>query len=505
MCQYVKKIYNRYSQSFVWVNCGYCKECLQDKAERRALRIRNSIGNGEINLFVTLTYDNRFLPVIKRSDIDVQKDVPVYRYMNPLHRDKGKTYLHIDDIFVSTLPYGYDVKYLRSPKNYAFGDDYVSICYYKDLQDFIKRLRINLQRDEKCRDKNISFKYYACSEYGPTSLRSHFHLSLTIPRECELLFRAHILKAWPFADSRRTARNIKVAYGCAEYLASYVNCDSSLPKILRYTFKPRHSYSQKYGVQTFEFSPVSIWQKINRGALEYTVPSKSLSSSVCSIHLLPKYVVNRYFPLFKGYGRLSPDARNQFFNRIEQSISIKFDQSGNGTFITKCKEKIIDIKDTFSIHDFFGLSEEYSDVDKHRIAVSLRHHCESFCNAINHHLFLTKQLDKGTFKPADYFRLFDACWRVYNSTKLKLFYYEMERLSSTYPYASNYDNLEDIPNLGFRVDNSIFSDSLIRKYMIPNSLPQRVEKAERQTFRYNKNFKRRKVTNSSMEKLDYYV
>ena len=59
MCTHCRRVYNPYSQSVVLVNCGHCKECLQDKADARANRIRNSIPADHLNLFVTLTYDNK--------------------------------------------------------------------------------------------------------------------------------------------------------------------------------------------------------------------------------------------------------------------------------------------------------------------------------------------------------------------------------------------------------------------------------------------------------------
>lgn len=56
----------------------------------------------------------------------------------------------------------------------------------KDIQDFIKRLRINIERKV---DKNIKIKYFGCCEYGTLKGRPHAHLIIYgfLPRDLTLL------------------------------------------------------------------------------------------------------------------------------------------------------------------------------------------------------------------------------------------------------------------------------------------------------------------------------
>lgn len=80
MCLYKRYIKNPYTGKDVFVKCGHCNACLQEKAARRTSRIRNNVSSGQTALFVTLTYANMFVPYVRRSDLkSFEFTVPVYR------------------------------------------------------------------------------------------------------------------------------------------------------------------------------------------------------------------------------------------------------------------------------------------------------------------------------------------------------------------------------------------------------------------------------------------
>ncbi len=103
--------------------CGQCIECRLARSREWANRCMLETKDHKNNYFITLTYDNENLPMGNAIDIDT-----------------GETYE------VGTL----------KPK---------------DLQDFMKRLRITWER--KYGIKNI--RYYACGEYGELYARPHYH------------------------------------------------------------------------------------------------------------------------------------------------------------------------------------------------------------------------------------------------------------------------------------------------------------------------------------------
>ena len=62
MCEHSKYVHNKYIHKSILVSCGKCSACLQQKANARAQRIRNH-NDGRLCLFLTLTYDNRFVDI----------------------------------------------------------------------------------------------------------------------------------------------------------------------------------------------------------------------------------------------------------------------------------------------------------------------------------------------------------------------------------------------------------------------------------------------------------
>ena len=69
MCTQQRWITNHYTGNKIYVKCGHCKACLQEKANKRAQRIKNEYTSDKIILFVGLTYDRDSCPYIKESDL----------------------------------------------------------------------------------------------------------------------------------------------------------------------------------------------------------------------------------------------------------------------------------------------------------------------------------------------------------------------------------------------------------------------------------------------------
>ena len=181
----------------------------------------------------------------------------------------------------------------------------IGVCYYKDLQDFFKRLRQNLIRHYGYDGKFTSF---SCSEYGGHSFRPHFHSLIFIPKSAESTFRSAIVESWPFADKHRTAKFIEVARDCASYVSSYVNGGSCVHSLLALPmFKQKHSYSKAFGLGVDCFNLASLLEKVKSGDLRYYSKVVKNGQTTIGAFPIPKYVVNRFFPRFKGFSRLSPD------------------------------------------------------------------------------------------------------------------------------------------------------------------------------------------------------
>ena len=105
------------------IPCGKCVGCRLDYSRTWADRCVLEGKSFEHNWFVTLTYDDDFLETKKRS--------------------------------------------LITPKG-------TLTLYPKDLQDFLKRLRVEWFR----RHNHEGIRFYACGEYGSQTFRPHYHILL---------------------------------------------------------------------------------------------------------------------------------------------------------------------------------------------------------------------------------------------------------------------------------------------------------------------------------------
>lgn len=120
--QGIKTNYFHFFRNFIKrceFNCGKCEECKKKYAQDWATRIYNEKKYWKKGYFITLSYNNENLP--KNRSLNLE-----------------------------------------------------------DLQKFIKRLRKNIGGYEYVKDKNGKktnpIRYFACGEYGPRTLRPHYHM-----------------------------------------------------------------------------------------------------------------------------------------------------------------------------------------------------------------------------------------------------------------------------------------------------------------------------------------
>lgn len=406
MCVYTKYIWNRYIGRHVLVNCGSCPSCQQQKASSRASRIRSNLKDGEICLFVTLTYKNEYVPYIDINNLQygANFDTPIRRHSDGRFVRCSADYkiqyrqdsFNVDGNVIDFIPLLYfDHSDISKRNPFALRSltgrpsNEVGICYYPDVQDFMKRLRQNLLRHYNYDKK---FTYFSCSEYGGHTQRPHFHLLFFIPSNFEQVFRVAIVESWPFADNDRTAKFIEVARDCASYVASYVNGNSCLSEVLTSSFtRQKHSYSKGFGLGLSSFSFGSLLEKINDRNLTYN-REVSFNGIKCNVTLpVPQYVIYRLFPKFKGFSRCSTDTLYRILRFSTDS----------------CLSRTRD-----SVRVFFRSLPEF-----HKICWT-----EEECRAIVVRLrncYLRFQLVSG-LGFYDYIDYFIRCWNLYSSQQLSL-------------------------------------------------------------------------------------
>lgn len=464
MCINSRIIFNHYIRKAVRVSCGHCKECLQEKACRRANRIRNHSCFGDIALFVTLTYDPRFIPYVLRSEIQECGEVNIYRDAS-VRLYRGKEIVTnrrciLDSVFI---PEYVDLKGIPSPRKSP--SDYIGVCYYKDLQNFIKRLRINLDRDYPY--DNIRLSFYSCSEYGSSSKRPHFHLLLFVKSDYAQKVQSAIVKSWSFADRARTAQYVEVAKDAASYVASYVNCPFTDSSLLAYdAFKAKHSYSKGFGVRLQCFSLASVLQKYRRGDLRYNVATFKDGVPCISSFPVPEYVINRFFPRFKGYFLLAPDEVRQLL------------------LVPKCLFQ--EIASRFPLLSF-------SSQEQHEYIVLMSHVKERFMSELG---WTSEQFD------IDYPSLFVGVWTMLKSHHFVDSFRDIGNVNSFYDF---YENANELVNGCVSSDLLDILPDLDRYQMNPNLRTDLVNRHWHFVELYEKLDKNKRIVNHAMSHSNHYV
>ena len=448
MCTNQRLIHNRYTGRSLYVKCGSCPACQQEKANKRASRIRSNRTPDKMAWFVHLTYLNECVPYIKLNDLLSRPDrIPVYRdydrrwsrvndskksrrYLLCYHRQKSPVdYLDLtDDHGVNQLDKFEDIdltKNLQSLKNTYHRrptslpmDGKIGICYYPDVQNFIKKLKENIFRNYGLpRD---SFSFYSTSEYGEDGLRPHFHLLIFCDKAVKDKFRSAILKSWSYAFRNITDRRLEIAIDAAKYCSSYVNKPADFPSVLSSpAFKTKHSYSQGFGMALPAFQFDKVMEKVRNGDLRYTRTIYINGSPVQCDVPYPSYVITRYFPKYKGFSRIADSEIHRigqfsYFNPRGKYASFDVDTlsgSRNALFYGLC---------TLVFRDHQELNYTTDDVDK--IVTSIWNHAYKLNMSVR-----------------DYLYAWTAAHRAYKST----LYRSLLDSSDIFHQWQCYDNIED--------------------------------------------------------------
>lgn len=251
-CQHPRTVVNKYTHESVVVPCGSCPSCILRRSAIQTNLLTTYSAQFRYVYFVTLTYAPCFLPTLEVSVIEACSDdiadVPCVPDINNLDANDPNTYL----FGFCSVPRSASIKLKNSTVERTFKDPEVRFSYpmkpkellsilgkikhnvpnripyvcNRDLDLFLKRLR-SYYPDEKLR-------YYAVSEYGPTSFRPHWHLLLfsNSDRFSKTVLE-NVSKAWSYG---RCDASLSRGFA-APYVASYVNSFVALPDF--YTQMPK--------------------------------------------------------------------------------------------------------------------------------------------------------------------------------------------------------------------------------------------------------------------------
>lgn len=324
-----------------YVNCGRCSSCHKSFHSKWRNRLAHQQRTSAATLFVTLTYSPEHLPIVHLDpdtlDITHITYTRFFRGRRSLSSDNPKfkrvVYTRFDDIDPS-----YKYVYSNNPEKYHLKDlpHYISnghedtspsfaICLRKDVQDFIKRLRILLSRDPNLVGRDTSFTYFICSEYGPQTYRPHYHglLFFQDSYTASLCYSHYVSKAWKKSNlpSYQASKECQwVAYGdVSPYVSKYVTCDSVLPSFLNTKFfSPFHLSSHITPIGSEAISPSDISYTVRKTNMLYreSIKDPDTGEYVVINMPYPSSLWARYFPKFLFHSVLSPDTLRLLYSRI---------------------------------------------------------------------------------------------------------------------------------------------------------------------------------------------
>lgn len=465
MCINTRLVRNPYTSQMVRVACGKCPACLQAKAQARTIRIRNNVSSDMVSYFVTLTYDNKFLPYILRSEmVGTDGEINVYRDASS-RMFKGRQIVHDGTHVIGTMPYSDDNILEEFPliPDARRKAGCVSVIFYKDVQDFIKRLKQHLIRNYEIK----RLQFFNVAEYGPVTKRSHFHLLLYLPKEVSFdTVQSAVSTCWTYGDRDRTSRYVEIALDASAYVSSYVSRPTSSTDFYTKTaFRQKHSSSKGFGVGLDCFSLLSVLDCLRRRDLSYTKQTFVDGVPLLSSVLVPQYVINRYFPKVKGYSSVNDDAIRKLL-LVPQLLA---DEVG------RCNPRC-----------------SWSDDDLHRYSVRIKNVARLWCSQLNW------SYDEFW---ASYPFLFTDVWNLYKSQVLRRSYELVEKVDD---YATFYENLNELDFGNVRSDLSdiLSSDSLC---LDANKRPDVVLKTQELSLMYDKYDKNKKVINRVMSEIGHNV
>lgn len=481
MCLYQRYIKNPYTGKDIYVKCGHCNACLQEKASKRTSRIRNNVSSEQTALFVTLTYANIFVPYVCRSELkSFEFSVPVYRDASIRRNRVGSDYTFFQKIKrkttqIASIDYDNSINFIQDGENVPevdrlphlkrYSKDKIGVILYSDLQRFYKRLRVILQRKYQV---TSSFSYFGCAEYGPTTKRPHFHVLIFVPTSESQLFYSAISEAWQFDNISRKRKGIQVARNASSYVSSYVNSNTRLSKFYtQNSIKQRHSYSQGFGMSNPYFSFENVVSASEKSDFSYnkTIMRNSIPSVISST--IPKYVIDKCFPRFLGYSSMPSDSLLQLLQCP--------------TF-NNCLSYIGSYYRTHFPFDGFHLSNDCSSQDiahrAHVLSVRL--------------LNWQKRMFERGYSATDASYLHLSVHRQYTSFLYKREYQDIENLDD---FEQHYDNIRILLRYP---EISPTLQGINLKYNSPNEYPINIE----QTLSFERAFqhydKSRKLNNAVM-------
>ena len=278
------------------VPCGKCSACLLNRANDWSMRVGAEVENNPYSIFFTLTYNNKYVPLMYPTPSKVD-GIVIYKPVNNVRWNGTDDVDRRDDFAIFFNEKEIPVQNFSDTKHIAY-------CCKSDIQLWLKLLRKDIY---DYFGEYQAFRYYIISEYGPNTLRPHFHGVLFPKNEAfaEYLLRISLYKNWAMCDKSLFDQYTHYCdSGCRGYVTEYITQFSDLPSLLREkSIKPFRLASKAPGIGFSCFNKKEVSEKVYQSTLEYTKSIERIDFEY--ILCYPKTYISRLFPKCYQYRLLS--------------------------------------------------------------------------------------------------------------------------------------------------------------------------------------------------------
>lgn len=311
------------------VACGYCEACSNRKSAMSTLKVQLEDKGSKYCKFITLTYSNDYVPLTRFDKPDI------FGYTSLLKKDYNEDF---NQPFERIDYTDSEISLLEAKANLH---GFIPVLCKKDAQLFFKRFRRQIDRfyakqrllphSEYISKEDFKIRYYLVGEYGPVHFRPHYHILIWC--ESRILHSAMeslVSKAWPYGriDCQTPVDDV------ATYVASYVNGNCNLPRILKSReIKPFCLHSFHLGEKVLKIQREEVYEL---QPAEFVRRSLVLGKKSRTFNLWSS-LTSFYFPRCRAYAECTESER-LFRYTIYESAS----QWAGTTSPARIVKKIVD-------------------------------------------------------------------------------------------------------------------------------------------------------------------
>ena len=424
-CLHPVTIKDQYTGEPLIVPCGRCEACLSARSRNLITRLEAEKECWKHCFFFTLTYSDDHLPKLKVLGDGYCTDVSPKRVHPILGAKLFNRYEGYKKLGITLEEQKVSEEFIKRCLEHYGGLPY--LCSL-DVQRFIKRLRVNIERTYFRQNVKIGYdeqvpkiRYFVCGELGETCLRPHYHGIL-------------------FFNSDWLAENIQ------QFVAT----------------------SWQLGIVDSSY----VWGK----AINYVAKYCNAYSHIPAVY---KVVEIRPFALYSKHpalGTLQADTSVQKKLFLEKSLYQILPKDGGQTIVPllrSLQDKLYPRLTAFSKFTSYGLYILYNTPSKYEDFLGFRKAIEkNRCTVVMSYLSLIKDLPRGEYNNK-LFRWFSLSHRVSKQAavwnisvrqyvNIIIEYYKLldyEKLSKWYEFSEEYTKEHSVSDL-FTFDN-LFAKHLL--------------------------------------------